>query len=148
MGNNKYGHLLTQGQLTYIRERKHVFSIQREIAKKIAEELKVVLSPEEIEQMETKPTENLQAYQAYLRGRYYVGRPHFSVQNWKLAVQNFQQAVDVDAGFALAYAELARSNARLYYLRHDLSESRLFKSDQAADKALELGPDQPYHSLR
>ncbi|GAJ09828.1 unnamed protein product, partial [marine sediment metagenome] len=60
-----------------------------------------------------------------------------------LALQNFQQAVEIDTGFALAYAELARSNARLYYLRHDLSESRLLKSDQAADKALELGPDQP-----
>ena len=127
----------------YIRERKEVFSIQSEIARKIAEELSVILSPDEIEKMESRPTENLQAYQAYLRGRYYVGQPHFSLQNWNMALQNFQQAVEIDTGFALAYAELARSNARLYYLRHDLSESRLMRSDQAAVKALELGPDQP-----
>ena len=127
----------------YIRERKQVFSIQSEIARKIAEELRVILSPDEIEKMESRPTENLQAYQAYLRGRYYIGQPHFSLQNWNLALQNFQQAVEIDTGFALAYAELARSNARLYYLRHDLSESRLMKSRQAAEKALELGPDQP-----
>jgi len=127
----------------YIREKKQVFSIQSEIARKIAEELKVILSPDEIEQMESVPTENLQAYQAYLRGRYYVGQPHFSLQNWNLALHNFQQAVEIDTGFALAYAELARANARLYYLRHDLSESRLLRSDQAAAKALELGADQP-----
>jgi serine/threonine-protein kinase len=127
----------------YIRERKQVFSIQSEIARKIAEELRVILSPDEIEKMESRPTENLQAYQAYLRGRYYIGQPHFSLQNWNLALQNFQQAVEIDTGFALAYAELARSHARLYYLRHDLSESRLMKSRQAAEKALELGPDQP-----
>ena len=127
----------------FVRERKQVFSIQSEIARKIAEELKVILSPDEIEKMELRPTDNLQAYQAYLRGRYYIGQPHFSLQNWNLALQNFQQAVDIDTGFALAYAELARSHARLYYLRHDLSESRLLKSRQAADKALVLGPDQP-----
>lgn len=127
----------------FIREKKQVFSIQSEIARKIAEELRVILSPDEIEKMESRPTENLQAYQAYLRGRYYVGRPHFTLQNWLLAVDNFQQAVEIDAGFALAYAELARSNARLYYLRYDLSESRLLKANQAAAKALELGPDQP-----
>ena len=126
----------------YIRERKQVFSIQSEIARKIAEELKVILSPDEIEKMESRPTDNLQAYQAYLRGRYYIGQPHFSLQNWNLALQNFQQAVEIDTGFALAYAELARSHARLYYLRHDLSETRLLKSRQAADKALELGQDQ------
>jgi len=127
----------------FIRERKQVFSIQSEIARKIAEELSVILSPGEIEKIESRPTENLQAYQAYLRGRYYIGQPHFSLQNWKLALQNFQQAVEIDTGFALAYAELARSHARLYYLRYDLSDSRLMKSRQAAEKALELGPDQP-----
>jgi TolB-like protein/Flp pilus assembly protein TadD len=127
----------------YIREKRQVFSIQSEIARKIAEELSVILSPDEIEKIESRPTDNLQAYQAYLRGRYYIGQPHFSLQNWNLALQNFQEAVEIDTGFALAYAELARSHARLYYLRHDLSESRLLRSDQAAAKALELGQDQP-----
>jgi serine/threonine-protein kinase len=127
----------------FIREKKEVFAIQSEIAGRIASSLKVVLSPDEIEQMESKPTENLQAYQAYLRGRYYIGRPHFSVQNWKLALQNFQEAVDIDPGFALAHAELARSHARFYYLNFDLSASRLEKADLAAASALEFGKGQP-----
>jgi hypothetical protein len=62
---------------------------------KIASEVMVVLTPEEIEKMNEKPTENLEAYQAYLRGRYYAGQPHFSVQNWNLALQNYQSEFDL-----------------------------------------------------
>jgi len=127
----------------YTRERQQVFSIQREIAQKITEELKVVLSPDEIERMEFRPTEDLQAYQAYMRGRYYTQQPHFSLRNWYLALQNFQQAVEIDTGFALAYAELARSHARLYYLSYDLTEDRRREADLAAAKALKFGQDQP-----
>jgi serine/threonine-protein kinase len=126
----------------YIREKKQVFTVQSEIAKTIASSLQVVLSPDEIEQLESKPTANLQAYHAYLRGRYYIGRPHFSLQNWRLALQNFQEAVDIDPAFALAYAELARMHAVFHYLNYDLSESRLQKADRAAARALEFGADQ------
>jgi TolB-like protein len=79
-------------QLIKVREENHVwaneynskwsevFSLQSEVAQKIASELLVVLTPEEIEKMAEKPTENLDTYQAYLRGRYYTGQPHFSIQ--------------------------------------------------------------------
>jgi serine/threonine-protein kinase len=120
-----------------------VFSLQSEVAQKIASELMIVLTPEEIEKMDEKPTENLEAYQAFLRGRYYAGQPHFSIQIWDLALQNFQDAVDIDTAFALAYGELARAHARLIYLRQDLSESRYEKANQAAAKALKFGSDQP-----
>lgn len=120
-----------------------VFSLQSEVAKKIASELMVVLTPEEIEKMAEKPTEDLEAYQAYLRGRYYAGQPHFSMQDWTLALQGFQEAVEIDTTFALAYGELARAHARLIFLRQDLSGLRLEKADQAAARALRLGSDQP-----
>jgi len=119
-----------------------VFSLQSEVAQKIATELKVVLTPVEIEKMEERPTGNLEAYQAYLRGRYYAHQPHFSTQNWNLALQNYQDAVDMDTTFALAYGELAHAHARFIYLREDISESRLKKADQAAVKALRYGTDQ------
>ena len=96
-----------------------VFSLQSEVAQKIATELKVVLSPGEIEKMEERPTGNLEAYQAYLRGRYYAHQPHFSTQNWNLALQNYQDAVDMDTTFALAYGELAHAHARFIYLSRD-----------------------------
>ncbi|HBE41551.1 MAG TPA: hypothetical protein DDW27_10185 [Bacteroidales bacterium] len=121
----------------------NVFSIQSDVAQKIASELMVVLTPEEIEKMAEKPTENLEAYQAYLRGRYYTGQPHFSIQDWAQALQGYQDAVDIDTTFALACSELARAHARLIFLRQDLSELRLEKANQAAAKALRLGSDQP-----
>jgi TolB-like protein len=120
-----------------------IFSLQSEVAQKIASELMVVLTPEEIEKMNEKPTENLEAYQAYLRGRYYAGQPHFSVQNSDLALQNFQTAVEIDTTFALAFAELAHAHGRLIYLRQDLSESRFKMANQAAAKAIKFGSDQP-----
>lgn len=120
-----------------------VFSLQSAVAQRIASELMVALTPEEIENMEERPTANLEAYQAYLRGRYYAGQPHFSSQNWNQALQNYKDATEIDTTFALAYGELARAHARLIYLRQDLSESRLEKADQAAAKALRFGSDQP-----
>lgn len=120
-----------------------VFSLQSEVAQKIASELEVILTPAEIEKMAEKPTENLDAYQAFLRGRYYAGKPHFSLNDWNKALESFQEAVELDTAFALAYAELARGHARLIFLRQDLSESRLMKAEQAAAKALRLGKDNP-----
>ncbi len=127
----------------YDREINDIFRIQSEIAKKVVEQLGITLLEGEQSVIEIQPTENLEAYQAYLRGRYYVGQPHFSLDGWNQAIEDFQQAVEIDTSFALAYAELARTHARFYNLRYDLSESRLKKSDQAAVKALELGPNLP-----
>ncbi len=125
------------------REINDIFKIQSEIAQKVVEQLGINLLEREQSILKLQPTENLEAYQAYLRARYYIGQPHFSLESWNSAVQNFQQAVEIDASFALAYAELARTHARFYNLRYDQSESRLKKSDKAAAKALELGSDQP-----
>ena len=119
-----------------------VFSLQSEVAKKIASELMIALTPEEVEMMVERPTGNLEAYQAYLRGRYYAGQPHFSINNWNMALQSYQEAVEIDTLFALAYGELARAHARMIYLRQDMSESRYDMANKAAAKALRLGADQ------
>jgi TolB-like protein/class 3 adenylate cyclase/Flp pilus assembly protein TadD len=128
---------------SYDRQIDDIFKIQSEIAQKVGEQLGIALLEGEQSTREIQPTANLDAYQAYLRGIYYINQPHFSLENWNRAIESFQQAVEIDTMFALAYAELARSHARFYNLRYDLSESRLKKSDQAAVKALELGQDQP-----
>ena len=127
----------------FIKERVKIFSIQSEIAQKIASELEIVLSPIEKEQIDKQPTDNLDAYQAYLRGRYYARQPHFTLSNWYSALENFQEAVEIDTTFALAYAELARAHGRLRYLRDDLSESRLAEGERAAKKALQYGSGEP-----
>jgi TolB-like protein/Flp pilus assembly protein TadD len=120
-----------------------VFTLQSDVAQKIASELMVILTPEEIEKMAEKPTKNLEAYQAYLRGRYYANQPHYSKNDWARALQGYQEATELDTTFALAYGELACAHARLIFLRQDLSEQRLEKANQAAARALTLGSDQP-----
>ena len=128
---------------SYDRKIDDIFKIQSEIAQKVSEQLGLTLLEGEQRALEIQPTESLAAYQAYLRGIYYLGQPHFSLENWLLAIENFQQAVVLDTGFAFAYAELAMAHARFYNLRYDLSGSHLKKSNQAAAKALEIAPDQP-----
>ncbi len=119
-----------------------VFSLQSEVARKIASELMIVLTPEESEMIKERPTGNLEAYQAYLRGRYYASQPHFTNKNWNLALHNFREAAELDTTFALAYAELAHAHARMIYLRQDLSDSRYELADLAAEKAMRLGSGQ------
>ncbi|MEN8202900.1 MAG: hypothetical protein ABFS28_09915 [Bacteroidota bacterium] len=131
-----------------IYEKHQVFTIQSEIAKSIAKKLKVILSPEEIQKIEKKPTADPDAYQAYMRGRYYIHQPHYTQKNWNLAIQYFQHAVEIDSGFALAYGELASAHALFRYLRWDLSESRLKKADEAAAIALEFGSELPEVHLK
>ncbi len=128
---------------SYDRQIDDIFKIQSEIAQKVGKQLGITLLEGEQSTLEVQPTKNLDAYQAYLRGIYFIGQPHFSLENWNRATESFQQAVELDTMFALAYAELAMAHARFYNLRYDLSESRLENSDRAAARALELGSDQP-----
>jgi len=136
----KEGHIWSD---IYDRLWNNVFSVQTEVASKIASELKGVLTSAEMKMINEKPTENLEAYQAYLRGLYYEGQPHFLIEEGIQAVQGFQDAVDIDTTFALAWGKLARAQARLYYYSYDLTQSGLMKAKKAAANALRLGSDQP-----
>src|SRR5438477_4231972 len=96
----------------YDREMKDVFEVQDEIARKIAEALRVTLSPQELEALAVKPTENLQAYDLYLRGKRYARRQ--TRQDLEFALQMFENAVAMDKSFALAYAACANACAMFY----------------------------------
>jgi TolB-like protein/Flp pilus assembly protein TadD len=120
-----------------------IFAVQSEIAGKVIDELDVTLGEREHESLQAILTENLEAYQAYLRGRYYAKRPHFSLVNWQRVVQSYQRAVELDPDFAFAHAELAKAHSRLYYLQHDLSDERLEMAGRAAARAIDLEPDSP-----
>ena len=96
----------------YDREMKDVFEVQDEIARKIAEALRVTLSPQELEALAVKPTENLQAYDLYLRGKRYARRQ--TRQDLEFALQMFENAVALDPSFALAYAACANACAMFY----------------------------------
>ena len=128
---------------TYDRVIDDVFDVQFEIAQSVTDHLGVVLVGSERELVETQPTDNLEAYQAFLRGRYWATRPHFTYENWDRQMEGFQRAVELDPDFALAHAELARGHALVRYFRHDLTAERLEAADAAAERALELASDDP-----
>ena len=126
---------------TYDRVINDVFDVQTEIAQSVTDHIGVSLVGAEQTLVEAQPTSNLQAYQAYLRGRHLAKEPHFTYENWQRVMAAYQQAVDLDPDFALAHAELARGHALLRYFRHDLRPDRLEAADRAAQRALELAPN-------
>lgn len=132
----------------FIREKKQIFELQTEIAKTIAAKLKTSLTPEELEDIESKPTKNTDAYHAYMKGRFYTNQPHDDVEHWNLALKSFKTAVELDSTFALAYAQLAKTYAVFYNLRYDFSDSCLENASMAANKALEYGKDLPQVHLQ
>lgn len=91
----------------YDSELKNVFTIQSEISKQIANELNAVISPFETEQIEKTPTKNLEAYNLYLKGRFFWHRRH--LEDLHKSIHYFKRALELDSTFALAYAGLADS---------------------------------------
>jgi serine/threonine-protein kinase len=128
---------------TYDRILDDVFEVQSEIAQRVTHQLGVALTGPEKGDDDLPPTDNLDAYQAYLRGRYYATRPHFTYENWDRAMAAYQRAVDLDPDFALAHAHLARGHALLRYFRHDLTPERLQAADDSAARAASLAPNSP-----
>jgi serine/threonine protein kinase len=124
----------------YDREMQDIFELQDEIARKIAEALRVTLSPQEQAELAAKPTENLQAYDLYLRGRNYARRE--SRQNLEMAREMFEGAVSLDPQFALAYAAAANVCAMHYY-RYGHEPVWIDRAKAAAEKTVALRPDLP-----
>jgi non-specific serine/threonine protein kinase len=122
------------------REMKDVFEIQDEIARKIADALRVTLSPEELEALAVKPTENLQAYDLYLRGKRYARRQ--TRQDLEFALQMFENAVAIDPSFALAYAASANACA-MFYCNYSRDQVWVERAREASGKAVALRWDMP-----
>jgi len=118
----------------YDREMEDVFAIQDEIARSIAQALRVTLTPQEEKTIGRKPTENLQAYDFYLRGRSYTRR-----ENLEFALQMFEQAVKLDPGFALAHAGIASVCGMIFELREQ-NEKWIQRGLTACERALALDP--------
>jgi serine/threonine-protein kinase len=122
---------------TYDREMQDIFAVRSEVAEKVANTLKVRLLGEEKQQIDKKPTDNLEAYDAYLKGRYFFNRP--SDQNLSKAISQFEDAVRFDPNFAAAYSGL--SDAYLWAAFNDgfvtASEGKP-KARSAAEKSLQL----------
>jgi serine/threonine-protein kinase len=114
----------------------NLLAVQSEVALRVADALRTTLTIDEVERIEGKPTNNLEAYDYYLRGRYAGG-------NRLLAEEMYQKAVELDSTFALAHASLSRVHTNMFFQSDDRTDERLAKARAAADKALALEPDLP-----
>jgi serine/threonine protein kinase/Flp pilus assembly protein TadD len=124
----------------YDREMKDVFEVQDDIARSIAEALRITLTPQEQEALAAKPTENLQAYDLYLRGRSYARR--LTRQDLEFALQMFENAVALDQNFALAYAAIANTCAQ-YHNLFEREAKWIARATAASERASALGKGAP-----
>jgi non-specific serine/threonine protein kinase len=124
----------------YDREMQDVFEVQDEIARKIAGALRLTLSPREEKAIAARPTENLQAYDFFLRGRSYARRR--TRQDLEFALQMYENAVAQDPGFALAYAGIA-SVCAIYHFDYERTAKWTEKAVEASQRASALGRDLP-----
>ena len=122
----------------YDRELQDVFAIQDEIAGNIVTALRVVLSDQEKRAIEKAPTDNVQAYDCYLRGRQYFHQ--FRRTGIAFARRMFERAIEIDPSYALAYAGVADCCSFLY-MYWDGSKANLEGAEAASRKALELDPE-------
>ena len=122
------------------REMQDVFEVQDEIARKIAQALRIKLTTQEREALAAKPTENMQAYDHYLRGRSYARRQ--TRQDLEFALQMFNDAVTQDPDFALAHAAIANVCAQFFW-QYDREPAWIDRARAASEKAVALRPEVP-----
>ena len=132
---------------SYERDWKQVLGLESEVALAIANEVKVRLSPDEQTRLGSARQVNPQAHEAYLKGVYYLDK--FTVEGTKKSLEYFERAIQIDPGFAPAYAGLSLSYGRLttggLAGQHGTGKSMppkegFPKLEAAARKALELDP--------
>ncbi len=99
---NTQDHIWAQ---SYIRDLKDIFSMQSEVAQQIAEQLHVKLTTEERNSINKKPTDNIEAYQYYRRGRFFWDQR--TKASFDSAEINYKKAIELDPDYALAYSGLA-----------------------------------------
>lgn len=122
----------------YRRQMTNIFKLQGEIAEDISENLKLKLSGKEKKQLKKSYTDNSEAYQFYLKGRYFVTTKR--TEDWiKKGIEYFQKAIDLDPNYALAYCGIAEAYGFLASSTGGWLPRKAYpKAKAAAQKALEL----------
>jgi serine/threonine protein kinase len=125
---------------SYDRVLEQIFALQSDIADKVASALDITLIETEKRSIAAKPTENLEAYEYYLRGEDCRNNRVRDICN---SIDMYEKAVEIDPTFALAYARLSVEHSFQYWAYYDRTDERLNKAKEAVDRALELKPDLP-----
>lgn len=126
-----------------------IFSVQSKIAEQVIKQLDLTVLEPERKALFAQPTDNLEAYDCYLRANEQVGLGYNNRDSdeFEQAVALLEKAVELDPGFTFAYINLSITHQFVYSLGIDRTEERLAKSRDAVDKALELDPDLPETQL-
>jgi serine/threonine-protein kinase len=117
-----------------------VFGIQASIADRVAQQFNLAMLDTERQRLTIQHTDNLDAYDAYLRGNAAYERS-WAQADVESALTYYRTATELDPSFALAWAKLARTHAWMHQLRYDLGEDRLIAAKSAADRAVALDAD-------
>ena len=128
---------------TFDRKLTDIFGVESEIAKAIADALQAKLTGGEQRALAVKPTNNSEAYDAYLRGLALEARTTTSPDDSEKAVGFYERAVQLDPGFALAWARLSRANAHVYFGGLDSTTARRDATERALNTAQKLQPNSP-----
>ena len=127
---------------TYDRKLTDLFSVESEVAKAIADALQAKLTGGEQRALTVKPTNNSEAYDAYLRGLALEARTTVSSDDSEKAVGFYERAVQLDPAFAPAWARLSRANAHMYFSL-DSTPARRDATERALNTAQRLQPNSP-----
>jgi len=115
-----------------------IFAVQSEIAAQVVQKLGVTLLVADRQIIEAKPTENIAAYDLYLRGKDYTAR-RSNRKDAEIAVEMYEKAVELDSGFAVAYAALSQAHI---WLRWQFGQQEhALEAKEAIEKAQQLAPD-------
>jgi len=133
---------------TFDRKVTDIFGVESEIARGIAESLQAKLTGREQQALAVKPTNNPEAYDAYLRGLAFEARSYQTlgpaVQLIRKAPDFYERAVQLDSNFAVAWARLSRADAHLYFNRDDAATAaRGDAAKRALENAQKLEPNSP-----
>lgn len=138
---------LQLNSMVFIEEFRNMLNLQGKIAKQVIEELNIKLSQEEVVQIEKIPTENLEAYNLYLKGRFFWQRR--TEEGLNKSIHYFNQAIKLDTTFALAYAGLADSYILMPMYRNiiEIDQKGIKQSDKFTDSMYNLTKKYAWKSL-
>jgi TolB-like protein/DNA-binding winged helix-turn-helix (wHTH) protein/Flp pilus assembly protein TadD len=121
---------------SYERDLRNVVSLQDEITRAIVGEIRAKLTPQEQARLASARPVNPDAYEDYLKGRYYSGK--WTGEGWQKAAEYFQQAIEKQPDYAQAWAGLSLSYLQLSYRGLGQSSELMARAEAAAKRALEL----------
>jgi TolB-like protein/Tfp pilus assembly protein PilF len=128
---------------TYDRKLTDIFGVESEIAKGVAESLQAKLTGREEQALAVKPTNNPEAYDAYLHGLAFEARSSYSSDALRKTIDFYERAVQLDPNFAVAWARLSRAHAYFYFHNVDPMAARPDAAKKALENVKKLQPNSP-----